>query len=56
MRNTYEITLLKKEIFRVVVEAESEKDAVGLAIEKERRGEAESSSLLGMECMSSCIL
>ena len=56
MKNTYEIILQKKEFCKVIVEAESVKDAVEVAIEKERRGETESSSLLDIECISSCIL
>ena len=47
----YVITLRKTELFTVKVHAQSKVEAVDLAIEKERMGEADSSKAVDIECL-----
>ena len=47
----YVITLRKTELLTVRVHAQSKVEAVDLAIEKERMGEADSAKVVDVECI-----
>jgi hypothetical protein len=47
----YVITLRKTELLTVRVHAQSKVEAVDLAIEKERKGEADSAKAVDVECI-----
>ena len=49
---TYEVVIEKTERFKVFINAESESEAIELAFEKERRGDAECSSVLDAKCVA----